>query len=171
VERSEVGADPDETSNLITLLPGVDNPLGTAQLMRYVPLVRRIASQVTVWAQPSLLPLLKGDVLSLHDGAPDCEYDVDVEVMELAHVFRATEETIPKEVPYIHVTPVRSWLQSRRMAGYSGTPLAKKLGINAGCKLFADGASANYASLLAPLPDDVTFVKKLTSSVDETWSR
>jgi len=52
------------------------------------------------------------------------------------------------------------------MAGYSGTPLAKKLGINAGCKLFADGASADYASLLAPLPDDVTFVKKLTSSVD-----
>ena len=52
------------------------------------------------------------------------------------------------------------------MAGYSGTPLAKKLGINAGCKVLADGAPADYASLLAPLPDDVTFVKKLTSSVD-----
>jgi hypothetical protein len=77
----------------------------TLQFMRYVPLVRRIATHVTVWAQPSLLPLLNGDVLPLHDGAPDCEYDVDVEVMELAHVFRATEQTIPKEVPYIHVTP------------------------------------------------------------------
>ena len=52
------------------------------------------------------------------------------------------------------------------MAGYSGTPLAKKLGINAGCRLFVDGAPADYASLLAPLPDDVTFVKKLTSSAD-----
>ena len=52
------------------------------------------------------------------------------------------------------------------MAGYSGTPLAKKLGINAGSRVFADGAPANYALLLAPLPDDVMFVKKLTKSVD-----
>jgi hypothetical protein len=52
------------------------------------------------------------------------------------------------------------------MAGYSGTPLAKKLGINAGSKVFADGVPADYASLLAPLPDGVTFVKKLTTSVD-----
>ncbi|HEV7484748.1 MAG TPA: DUF3052 domain-containing protein [Thermoanaerobaculia bacterium] len=52
------------------------------------------------------------------------------------------------------------------MAGYSGTPLAKKLGINAGSRVFAEGAPSGYASLLAPLPDGVTFVKKLTSSVD-----
>jgi hypothetical protein len=52
------------------------------------------------------------------------------------------------------------------MAGYSGTPLAKKLGISAGCKVFADGAPSDYASLLAPLPDGVTFVNKLTNSVD-----
>src|SRR3954452_12069841 len=52
------------------------------------------------------------------------------------------------------------------MAGYSGTPLAKKLGINAGCNVFADGAPADYASLLAPLPDGVTFVRKLTTSVE-----
>jgi hypothetical protein len=52
------------------------------------------------------------------------------------------------------------------MAGYSGTPLAKKLGINAGSRVFVDGAASNYASLLAPLPEGVTFVKKLTASVD-----
>ena len=52
------------------------------------------------------------------------------------------------------------------MAGYSGTPLAKKLGINAGSKVFAVGAPSDYASLLAPLPDGVTFVKKLTNDVD-----
>jgi len=52
------------------------------------------------------------------------------------------------------------------MAGYSGTPLAKKLGINASSKVFADGAPADYASLLAPLPEGVTFFKKLTNSVD-----
>jgi hypothetical protein len=52
------------------------------------------------------------------------------------------------------------------MAGYSGTPLAKKLGIIAGSKVFADGAPSDYASLLAPLPDGVQFVNKLTNSVD-----
>jgi hypothetical protein len=52
------------------------------------------------------------------------------------------------------------------MAGYSGTPLAKKLGINAGSRVFVDGAPSDYSSLLAPLPDGVTFVKKLTASVD-----
>ncbi|HEV7425810.1 MAG TPA: DUF3052 domain-containing protein [Thermoanaerobaculia bacterium] len=52
------------------------------------------------------------------------------------------------------------------MAGYSGTPLAKKLGISAGCKAFADGAPSDYAMLLDPLPEGVTFVKNLTTSVD-----
>lgn len=52
------------------------------------------------------------------------------------------------------------------MAGYSGTPLAKKLGIKPGFTIFAGGAPDNYAVLLAPLPDGVTFVKKLTSSAD-----
>jgi len=52
------------------------------------------------------------------------------------------------------------------MAGYSGTPLAKKLGINADAKVFVDTAPPDYASLLAPLPDGVKFVNKLTNSVD-----
>jgi hypothetical protein len=78
----------------------------TLQFIRYVPLVNEIAKHVTVWAQPSLLPLLQGDVRPLHDGTIDCDYDVDVEVMELAHVFRSTIDTIPNDVPYIHATPV-----------------------------------------------------------------
>ena len=52
------------------------------------------------------------------------------------------------------------------MAGYSGTPLAKKLGINTGSNVFAVGAPSDYASLLAPVPEGVTFVTKLTTSVD-----
>ena len=51
-------------------------------------------------------------------------------------------------------------------AGYSGTPLAKKLGIKPGFTIFAVNAPDDYRSLLAPLPDDVTFVRKLTKSVD-----
>ncbi len=38
-------------------------------------------------------------------------------------------------------------------AGYSGTPLAKKLGIKAGMKLFAYQAPPHYQSLLDTLPE------------------
>ena len=37
-------------------------------------------------------------------------------------------------------------------AGYSGTPLVKKLGIDAGTTVVALGAPANYQKLLAPIP-------------------
>jgi hypothetical protein len=52
------------------------------------------------------------------------------------------------------------------MAGYSGTPLAKKLGIKDGGRLFVSSAPANYRSLLEPLPDGVTMVTRLDQSVD-----
>jgi hypothetical protein len=42
-------------------------------------------------------------------------------------------------------------------AGYSGTPLAKKLGIGAGCRVYAENPLAGYAALLAPLPPAVSF--------------
>ena len=37
-------------------------------------------------------------------------------------------------------------------AGYSGTPLAKKLGLKPGQRVSAPGAPPNYRKLLAPLP-------------------
>jgi len=47
-------------------------------------------------------------------------------------------------------------------AGYSGTPLAKKLGIASGSRVLAIGAPNDYAGWLAPLPEDVAFVGKLS---------
>jgi hypothetical protein len=46
------------------------------------------------------------------------------------------------------------------MAGYSGAPLAKKLGIRPGDALVALGAPRDYASLLAPLPKGVTIAPR-----------
>lgn len=43
------------------------------------------------------------------------------------------------------------------MAGYSGTPLAQKLGIKPEQKLATIGAPAGYPNLLAPLPKGVSF--------------
>lgn len=47
------------------------------------------------------------------------------------------------------------------MAGYSGTPLAGKLGIKEGSKVFAAGAPSNYRKLIEPLPASVRFVSRL----------
>jgi hypothetical protein len=50
------------------------------------------------------------------------------------------------------------------MAGYSGTPLAKKLGIKPGSKLLPMNAPAGYAAWLAPLPESVEFHAKANST-------
>lgn len=79
----------------------------TLQFIRYAPRVKAIAAEVVVWAQPELIALLRtmrgiDRLLPLHDGTPEVEYDADVELMELPHVFRTTLSTIPSEVPYLH---------------------------------------------------------------------
>jgi hypothetical protein len=52
------------------------------------------------------------------------------------------------------------------MAGYSGTPLAKKLGIKAGHKVFLAGAPEHYPKLVAPLPEGVRFVARVGGDTD-----
>jgi hypothetical protein len=47
------------------------------------------------------------------------------------------------------------------MAGYSGTPLAQKLGIKAGEKVATIGAPAGYRKLLSPLPEKVSFTGEI----------
>jgi hypothetical protein len=43
------------------------------------------------------------------------------------------------------------------MAGYSGTPLAQKLGIKAGQKVVSLNSPVAYRKLLSPLPEKVSF--------------
>lgn len=51
-------------------------------------------------------------------------------------------------------------------AGYSGTPLARKLGIKERSQLFVLGAPAGFAKLLDPLPRDVVFQSKADKVTD-----
>ena len=51
-------------------------------------------------------------------------------------------------------------------AGYSGTPLARKLGIGEGCKVVLRHAPADYRELLEPLPAGVTFSKTVRPATD-----
>lgn len=52
------------------------------------------------------------------------------------------------------------------MAGYSGTPLSKKLGISSGSAIHTIDAPPAYRTMLAPLPAGVTFAPKLSGAVD-----
>jgi hypothetical protein len=112
------GTPPDGRRVLVRCYHGLGD---TIQFARYLPRLCAIAREVIVWAQPQLLPLLRtvhdgfedGDgnscrrprltLLPLHNGTPDVEFDVDIEIMELAYLFRTTLATIPARVPYISV--------------------------------------------------------------------
>ena len=50
--------------------------------------------------------------------------------------------------------------------GYSGTPLAKKLGIKPGARVLVAGAPKTYLQSLEPLPDGVTFEKMVSESIN-----
>jgi hypothetical protein len=57
-------------------------------------------------------------------------------------------------------------MSAARGAGYSGTLLAKKLGIGTGHRVWLAQAPGNYTTLVAPLPDGVTFVSRPSSTTD-----
>jgi hypothetical protein len=52
------------------------------------------------------------------------------------------------------------------MVGYSGTPLARKLGIKDGSRVALLGAPEGFDDELAPLPDDVTVLRRLGADID-----
>ncbi|HEY7087979.1 MAG TPA: hypothetical protein VH518_07810 [Tepidisphaeraceae bacterium] len=51
-------------------------------------------------------------------------------------------------------------------AGYSGTPLAKKLGIKPRSRVFVENEPAHFRKLLEPLPPDVTFLRQPKGQVN-----
>ena len=52
------------------------------------------------------------------------------------------------------------------MAGYSGTPLVKKLGIKEGSRVALVNAPKDFQATLEELPDNVKFMKSVTKSLD-----
>jgi hypothetical protein len=89
---------------LIRCLHGLGD---TIQFIRYVSVVREIASRVTIEAQPKLKALLAqsnlaDEVITWSDPPP--AWDQQVEIMELPRIFRTTLRTIPRRVPYIQAS-------------------------------------------------------------------
>ena len=52
------------------------------------------------------------------------------------------------------------------MAGYSGTPLVKKLGIKQGARVALVNPPDDFRATLGELPDDVKFLKSTSKSLD-----
>jgi hypothetical protein len=52
------------------------------------------------------------------------------------------------------------------MAGYSGTPLPKKLGVKPNQRIALVNAPKDFMQLLGPLPKDTTIVKRLNGPLD-----
>ncbi|HEY0681366.1 MAG TPA: hypothetical protein VGD45_03455 [Steroidobacter sp.] len=93
----------------------------TVQFVRLLATPRLRASEITLWVQPALLKLLQtvrgiDRLLPLHEGNPDVDYDVDIEIMELPHALRLDVSELPGPMPYIYVpTPVMPAGRRRRI--------------------------------------------------------
>ncbi|MDB6084213.1 MAG: repeat-containing protein [Gammaproteobacteria bacterium] len=80
----------------------------TIQFVRFLSKLRARAARVSLWVQPALIELLRSvagidALLPLHDGVPDVEYDVDMELMEVPHSLRVTSRDLSTRHPYISV--------------------------------------------------------------------
>lgn len=82
----------------------------TIQFSRFIPWLAKTAAEVEVRVQPSLTELLapfreEAHIVSREE--PRFErYEVELEIMELGHVFRIDLNSIPSGVPYLSATPL-----------------------------------------------------------------
>src|SRR4051812_35884773 len=82
----------------------------TIQFARFLPPLAERVRELTVWCQPELLPLIErldgvDRAIPLHDGAPDTDFEVDIEIMEIPHALRAGRELIEMRRPYLTLPP------------------------------------------------------------------
>jgi hypothetical protein len=82
----------------------------TIQFARFLPYLAEIAHGLTVWCQPELLPLIERVAgvdwaIPLHDGTPQVDFDVDIEIMEIPHAIRAGRDLIELRGAYLTLPP------------------------------------------------------------------
>jgi hypothetical protein len=82
----------------------------TIQFARFLPSLAARVRELTVWCQPELLPLIEriegvDRAIPLHDGTPDADFEVDIEIMEIPHALRAGRDLIEIRRPYLTLPP------------------------------------------------------------------
>lgn len=83
----------------------------TFQFIRYVPLLRRIASRVIVQTQAAVARVLEhmdgiDAMATRYEVVSTEDYDVAISLAELPHLFRTKLQTIPSRTPYLAIPPV-----------------------------------------------------------------
>lgn len=81
----------------------------TIQFLRFMQPLRKIARSVTVWCQPELLALAQraagvDNAFALHDGTPEADFEVDIEIMEVPHALKVGREQVACG-PYLTLPP------------------------------------------------------------------
>lgn len=81
----------------------------TIQFLRFMQPLRNIARSVTVWCQPELLALAQRTAgvdraFALHDGTPEADFEVDIEIMEVPHALKVGREQV-EAGPYLTLPP------------------------------------------------------------------
>ena len=129
------------------------------QFLRYVPLLRKQAAQVTVEVAPHMVEIaemLDGveDVITWGERAPvhPPEWDVQVEVTELPYVFRTEVKDLPLATQYIHLPQPMLRSAARRVYGTERT----RVGVAWSCGEWNLARSVPLA-LLRPLFGDKRF--------------
>lgn len=89
----------------------------TLQFCRYVPLLAARGAEVTLEVQAPLQPLLAtlagGRVIAVGEAAG--EADCQIPLMSLPGLFGTTLDTIPADLPYLHVDPARKAVWQARI--------------------------------------------------------
>jgi tetratricopeptide (TPR) repeat protein len=106
-----------------TLLVYVEQGFGdTMQFCRYLPLVQQRVERVIFECQPELMRLLSGCfngiefiARSADYALPEVEYDVQVPLLSLPHLFGTEIDTIPNGAPYIHADAQQAALWRNRL--------------------------------------------------------
>lgn len=82
----------------------------TLQFLRFMQPLRDVARSVTVWCQAGLLPLVESTAgvdraLVLHEGTPEVDFDVDIEIMEVPQALKVGRGQIEMRAPYLTLPP------------------------------------------------------------------
>ena len=57
-------------------------------------------------------------------------------------------------------------MKNNRASGYSGTPLAKKLGIQEGSRIYVSGLREDYTGFFDAIPNNIQFQKAASKTTD-----
>jgi hypothetical protein len=105
----------------------------TIQFLRFMPALRGIAAELIVFCQSPLLSLVRRNegvdrVLPLHDGRPEADFDVDIEIMEIPHAIRAGRDLIEMSRPYLRTNECNVRPVERKIAGATSIGLVWEVG-------------------------------------------